>query len=195
MFVNIWPGDWSQFLAGLVATVIGIFGPFYLQSIIERRNKRQRAIQYLNDIKKELKSIKEQLLAVQTTDIYINPIKTPMWDSLINTNEIQLLSLLNIKRIGSNVANPTKQIFQIYDLINEYNSWWNMYSQGAVVGSRSQKELESIKAFVDQLKFKLLCKEKNDENYSKSILSTLDVIDSVLRQNKRGCKKWNKKEV
>lgn len=184
MFSNIWPGDWSQFLAGFVATIIGIFGPFYLQSRIEKSNKKNRALHYLYDIKSELLSIKEQLLAVQKTDIYISPIKTPMWDSLINTNEIELLSLLKSKTTEPTMPKLTKQIFQIYDLIKEYNSWWNMYSQGAVVGSRSQAELGSIEVFIDELKQKLLC----EKNYSNSILNTLDIIDAVVRQNKRRLK-------
>lgn len=183
MFSNIWPGDWSQFLACFVATIIGIFGPFYLQSLIEKRNKKRRAIQHLHDIKKELMSINEQLLAVQMSDIFINPVKTPLWDSLINTNETQVFSLLNSKIAGSTISNFTKQIFQIYDLISEYNSWWNMYSQGAVVGSRSKEELKSIKVFIDQLKKKLVCDNKDDENYSKSVLNAIDVIETILKQN------------
>ena len=181
MFSNIWPGDWSQFLASIVATVIGIFGPFYLQSVSEKRGKKKRAIQFLRDIDSELNDVARQLRSVGN-DIYINPIKTPMWDSLINTNEIQLFPLLKSKKNSNNMSNLTKQLFRIYGYIGEYNSWWNMYSQGAIIGARSKEELKSIKSFIDQTQQRLLCEKKDDKDYSKSIRNTLDIIEDVIRE-------------
>ena len=179
----VWLGDWTQFLSGLVATIIGtiigIFGPFYLKSINDRRNKRNRAIQCLHDIKKELMGINEQFGAIKDTDIYISPIKIPVWDSLINTNEIQLLYMLKTKLL--NTTDLTKQIFQIYDLIGEYNLWWNMYTQGAVVGARAQKDLSSIKAFIETSKTILLSEDANDKEYPKSIKFTLEIIEKTLK--------------
>lgn len=188
---DIWPGDWGQFLAGLVSgliatiigTIIGIFGPFYLQSVNERKNKKKRASQYLLDVKKELEGMKGQFEAIKTTDIYISPIKTPVWDSLINTNEIQLLSLLKYKDNTFNTVNLTKQLFQIYDLINEYNLWWNMCAQGAVVGARKPDDLGSIIVFINKLKSKLLCDNAEDKEYQKSIKYILDLIEKIKLHN------------
>ena len=184
---GIWPGDWEQFLSGLVSgliatiigTVIGIFGPFYLQSVSERRNKKDRAVQYLSDIKKELRGMKAQFDAINDKDTYLSPIKTPVWDSLINTNGIQLFSMLKYKDKTSDYINLTKQLFQIYDLINEYNLWWNMYAQGVVVGAQSEDALEPIKKFFNKLKIKLFCENADDIRYQESIKYTLDLIEKI----------------
>ena len=186
---DLWPGDWSQFLSELVATIVGIFGPFYLQFLSEQKRKRNNAIKYLCDIKKELIDINRQLTSIKETDIYLNPVKIPVWDSLINTNEIQILSTLNKKK-QSNTIYITKQLFQTYDLINEYNLWWNMYTQGAVVGARSQEDLTSIKVFTDKLKKNILCKNPIKEEYHSSIDQALRMIDITLKlyikENKKG---------
>lgn len=183
--LNLWPGNWDQFISGLVATVIGtligIFGPFYLQSLHERKNKGKKAMQYLHDIQDELFGIRKQFGGIKESDIYLSPIKTPVWDSLINTNEIQLLSILHHKGgNGSNVVSISRQLFQVYDLIKEYNLWWNMYTQGAVVGARTESDLNSIKTFINQSKNKLLCQDKGDVNYQESINYTLDLIESYF---------------
>ena len=187
MLSNVWPGNWEQFISGLVAsiigTIIGIFGPFYLQSVHERKNMKRRAIQCLRDVKKELEGMKEQFGAIKATDIYLSPIKTPVWDSLININGIQLISMLKHKDKTLNSVNLTKQLFQIYDLINEYNLWWNMYAQGAVVGARTQDDLDSIIKFIDKSKKKLLCENAEDKEYQKSIKYTLDIIDKIKLLN------------
>ena len=184
---TVWPGNWEQFVPSLVATiigtVIGIFGPFYMQSVHERCNKKIKAIQCLSDIKKELNEQKEQFTAIQDSDIYLNPIRTPVWDSLINTNEIQLLYLLKNKDKTSSSINFVKQLFQIYDLINEYNLWCNMYTQGAVVGARSEDELLSIKVFIDELKKKLLCENVDKKGYEKSIKYTIEIIEKIEQFN------------
>ena len=184
-FLNLWPGNWDQFISGLVATVIGtligIFGPFYLQSLHERKNKRKKAMQCLHDIQDELSGLQEQFNGIKESDIYLSPIKTPIWDSLINTNEIQLLSILNHRCVkGTRVAKISKQLFQVYDLIKEYNLWWNMYTQGAIVGARTENELIPVKTFINQSKEKLLCEDESNANYQESIKYTLNLIKNYF---------------
>lgn len=195
MFLNatcsICPGDWGQFWSGLVSgliatiigTIIGIFGPFYLQSRHERKNKRDRAIQNLLDLKEELEGLKKQFSDIIVTQLYLSPIRTPVWDSLINTNEIQLFSMLKYKSKTSDPVNLTKQLFQIYDSIAEYNLWWNMYAQGAVVGSRTQTDLDSIMRFIDKSQKKLLCENKQDKKYQESVKYTLEMIEKIEALN------------
>lgn len=177
--------NWSQHLVELfitiIGTIIGIFGPIYVQSSNEKKNKKKQAIQYLKDIKKELKGVKEQLEDIKDTDIYLSPLKTPLWDSLINTNEVQLLKILKYNDKSFSDTDLTKQLFQIYDLISEYNLWWNMYTQGAVVGARTQEELTSIITFIENSKKKLLCSDTYRYEYFISINSTLKTIEKALK--------------
>ena len=186
---NILPGNWDQFISGLVATIIGtllgIFGPFCIQSAHERKNKNRKAIQYLHELKVELKGLEGQFEAIKDSNIYLSPIKTPVWDSLINTNEIQLLSMLKCKKKSLKLIKPINQLFQIYNLIDEYNQWWNMYAQGAIVGARSKSELNSIKKFIDRSKEKLLCTDINNEEYEKSIKYTVSLIEEIEQLNSR----------
>ena len=55
-----------------------------------------------------------------------------------------------------------------------------MYTQGAVVGARTESDLNSIKTFINQSKNKLLCQDKGDVNYQESINYTLDLIESYF---------------
>lgn len=179
--INNWPQHLVELFITIIGTIIGIFGPFYVQSNNEKKNKKKQAIQYLKDIRKELKGVKKQLEAIKDTDIYLSPIKTPLWDSLINTNEVQLLKTLKHKDKTFSSTNLTKQLFQIYDLINEYNLWWNMYTQGAVVGARTQEELTSIITFIENSKKNLLCNDAHRNEYFISINSTLTTIEMALK--------------
>lgn len=201
-FCEIWPGDWTQFWSGLISgfisglfttiigTLIGVFLPFYKQSKNERDNKRERAVNCLRDILDEIADIKNQLQKINDNSglIYFYPIKTPVWDSLINTNETQLLSLLKNKDKTFDSQNFTKQIFQLYNLVNEYNSWWNIYTQGAVVGARNKDDLESIKKHIVRLKNMLLCENETDNQFLNSISYTSKMIEETLKsfENTKG---------
>lgn len=185
---DVFPGDWQQFVSSLVATIIGtligIVGPFYVQSILEKKEKRKKAVGYLRDIKKELEDVKQQFNSIKKTDLYLSPIKTPLWDSLINTNQIKLLSTLRVKKTGFALATFTKQLFQIYDWIGEYNSWWNVYVNGAIVGARTKEDLSAISEFINESQEHLLCEDKNNQNYHKSINFALDIINDLLNHLK-----------
>ncbi len=179
--INNWSQHLVELFISIIGTIIGIFGPIYLQSSNEKKNKKQQAIQYLKDIKKELKGVKEQLEDIKDTDIYLSPLKTPLWDSLINTNEVQLLKILKHKDKSFCSTDLTKQLFQIYDLISEYNLWWNMYTQGAVVGARTQEDLTSIITFIENSKKNLLCSDTDRYEYFISINSMLETIEKALK--------------
>lgn len=182
-FSNICPGDWTQFLSGLMATIIGtligIFGPFCLQAKENHKHEKHRALEYLHDINQELNEVKLQFMRIKDANLYLSPIKTPLWDSLINTNEIHLLSLLKIKKEITS-KNLIKQLFQVYDLIKEYNLWWSMYAQGAIIGERKKDDLQPIQSFFEETQKKLLCTDKKNDEYNQSINYALDIINEVI---------------
>ena len=90
--------DWKQFIPSLIATIIGIFGPFWIQSRIEKSKQRKDALDKVEQLKNELEGVLTTIKELEDDEKrYIDPVKTPIWTGLQNTNESTLLSVLRKK--------------------------------------------------------------------------------------------------
>jgi len=90
--------DWKQFIPSLIATVIGIFGPFWIQSRIEKSKQKRDALDKVKQIKSELEDILTTIRSLNVNERrYIDPIKTPVWTGVQNTSELSLLYILRKK--------------------------------------------------------------------------------------------------
>lgn len=210
MFVNM---DWKQFVPSLLATIVGIFLPFFIQARIEKSKKKKSALDMIEQIKKELKRIVSDMEGLKENRRYIDPIKTPVWTGFNNTNEIALLSLLQTKKksgkhnnsISSNSDVITNNasggagesegtvvlavgdtsiveenewytaLYSIYGLIDEFNKWWNLYSEQRTAG-RTIEQLKDIKESIYSLKEKLCSKSSNEKESIQYVLNILEKI-------------------
>ncbi len=90
--------DWKQFIPSLVATIIGIFGPFWIQSRIEKSKQKKDALEKVKQLKSELRTMLNTIKDLKDDEErYIDPVKTPVWTGMQNTNESSLLSVLRKK--------------------------------------------------------------------------------------------------
>lgn len=90
--------DWKQFIPSLIATIIGIFGPFWFQRRIEKSKQKTDALERVEQLKSELSGILKTIEDLNDKEErYIDPVKTPVWTGLQNTNESSLLSVLRKK--------------------------------------------------------------------------------------------------
>lgn len=88
--------DWSQFGPSVLATVIGfclaiVFQQFVYELLKNKILNNIKAKNIVIDIKKELERIAEVLNSLNNGIIYVDPIKIPVWEGILNTNEFELL--------------------------------------------------------------------------------------------------------
>lgn len=203
--------DWKQFVPSLIATFVGIFVPFWVQSGREKKQHRKDALLKVEQIITELNKVKEDILSISPTSLNINPLKTPIGDSLLNSNEMQLLADLQryyLKK-SEKRGNKTgiredidwyKLIFEVYSVLSEYNHWWNLYTEHFVSISSSEKDRwqkeqsitpEQVLKFIEG-SFDLSLIKKNldytkdalcaDEQNERSIAYVIAVLKSVKEQ-------------
>ncbi len=137
--------DWSQFIPSMIATftgfILALFGQWCagkLQGFFQLKNLKIR-------IKQELEIIKNQLINYNETNLDVQPFKTPTWDEAISAGQISILS-----------ADLRVKLFNVYSLIQEFNSWSRVQANNFFT-VHSYDEL-LIKALKD-IKEKLLSKE------------------------------------
>lgn len=154
MQYNLLNPDWSQFVPSIIATVIGFLLAILFQQVIYEIIKskflnRRRAEELIKDIKKELDKIYFELSKLDRNSAYVNPLKTPVWDGILNTNELALLerykrakvSKKHLKKLNKisgfrdkNEAfisaipeksriNLYDRIVTVYSVISDYNEW------------------------------------------------------------------------
>lgn len=179
--------DWKQFIPSLIATIIGIFGPFWIQRRIEKSKQRTDALDRVEQLKSELGGVLKTIEDLNDEEErYIDPVKTPVWTGLQNTNESSLLSVLRKKpknkksdkkkcsheevetnssgeqNIVTDVVfdqneNWYNTVYALYGRIEEYNKWWNLYSTQRAAG-REARALHNEKVCISNVKEKLCSK-------------------------------------
>lgn len=163
---DFWHPDWSQFWPSIIATVVGFFLAIVFQQLIYEAIKdnitnRKKAIAQIRKIHDELEEIIETLSpSIPEKDpldpeniSYIDPIKTPVWDAILNTNEIQNINdyfesktkphkLFKRWRKASISVDLCKELFRLYALIAEYNEWNNFRTKQKLLLNESSTEDE-----------------------------------------------------
>ncbi len=109
---------------------------------IKENNER---IQLLSNIKDEMIKVKTDINEIQQNLCWINPIKTPYLKSSIHTQKIALLSKSPYELIH-------KQLLDLEDLIDDYNAWHNLLTQGIVYsGNNSINITDNILLIKDRI--------------------------------------------
>lgn len=152
----------------LFVTTIGFLLALFGEAAYGKIKELEDARQCINDIKKELIDIKEVIQKVNPEkNIYIDPIKTPIWDGITNTNKIQLL--VKLQQYNKKKKNDEgiwyKNIFLVYNQIKEFNKWCNLltnliveqgtnnnYTQAIINELKNMKENIFLKNSVDNIK-------------------------------------------
>lgn len=142
MFTEMFSGmDWKQFIPSLIATFAGIFVPFWLQSRLEKQQKRHDAVRIIGQLSDELRKVKTQMQdrekrAQEKNEIFVDALQTPIGNSLIESNEKQLLLDLQKYLINKSKQKRNREkyafaneewytkIFEIYADITTYNTLW-----------------------------------------------------------------------
>ena len=141
--------DWSQFVPTLIATFIAFCLTLFASYLYDNyRDSVQRTV-FTHDVCKELKTMRDDLHVITNTmsnnsisTTWLNPLKTYIWDSLIDNNKAYLIS--NETWYGDLLA--------IYHMAREYNSW-HMLRTEIIVQGRSNAEMDNG---IVQLKEKLV---------------------------------------
>ena len=142
----MWPPAWDQFIPSVIATVLGVFLPFFIQSLIEKGKRKSESRDLLRRIYDELDGVINKLNNFQDNTLEQNPLKTMAWDEALNTGLISMLKTdIRIK------------LFSIYETIITFNSWavvkTNYYFDHLDSGKKFNDSLDSE---LNELKKKLL---------------------------------------
>lgn len=150
---GLWNPDWSQFWPSIIATIVGFFLAIIFQQLIYEAIKdnitnRRKAISQIRKICDELDAIIESLSSLDSKKTldpqnksYIDPIKTPVWDAILNTNEIQNITdyFDSKKRVPISI-DLCKELFKLYALIAEYNEWNNFRTKQMLLSNAATTE-------------------------------------------------------
>jgi len=175
-----------DFGISVLVTVIGFWLALQGNLWQERRKEIADAKQCLNDLKEELLYIDAQLKGICDFEnsCYIDPLKTPVWTGLTNTNKLQLLAKLkqSMESRGEDVS-WYFLLFEIYDEILEFNKWCNLFTEKnyhAVLIHNSNEEIalrtSSILANLYALRDKLLLDSKDSTD---SVVSVHEVVQHL----------------
>ncbi len=162
---GIFPTDWAQFIPSLIATIVGfllalLFQQILYNAITGRKKAKAQIIKIkneLSDIVREITLIIDEETENQTTLAYIDPIKTPVWDAVLNTNELQLISdYLDKSRkkvLIEDKSDILTKIFGLYGLINSIKNNYKLaiISNGEASQQRQKLEKTGIKKFFNDI--------------------------------------------
>lgn len=130
--------DWSQFwpsmiatLAGFILALLGQWAAGKLHNYFQQRDLKAR-------IKQELELVKIQLSDLTDTALDLQPLKTPTWDEAISAGQISILQ-----------ADLRVYLFNVYSLIQEFNSWnrvqANYYFTNSTYNDLLTKSIKDLK--------------------------------------------------
>ena len=212
--------DWHQFIPSLIATFVGIFVPFWLQRRHDKKQRRKDAERLIKQIVEELETLRkdmqereqnmqerEQKATERNASLFIDPLLTPIGDSLLNSNGISILTdlqnYLNKKYKRSIIRNKliantewVKTISEVYARISNYNILQNKYAEQTIYmlnnfaiieGNQKSKEEDQdrgSKILIQANKIKATIKEKK-QTIAKEIICGEETdksksIDSLL---------------
>lgn len=174
----------------VLVTIIGFWLALKGNDYQEKRKEINSAKQCINDLKEELKNIDLLIKSLDNFDegCYIDPLKTPVWTGLKNTNKLQLLAKLRQDQINKKEEVLWYNLlFEVYERIEEFNKWCNLFTEKAYSALLMQKMsggknildctqpiLHNIYAIREQL-----LTSNDDENILKNVVSITDVIKKL----------------
>ena len=211
--------DWSQFGPSVLATVIGfclaiVFQQFVYELLKNKILNNIKAKNIVIDIKKELERIAEVLHSLNNGIIYVDPIKIPVWEGILNTNEFELLLRFKkakflkrvtddkdlIKKYGKeNLKNLNFNlydiIFSVYGIVQEYNKWWYIYSENyaeALASNGDKDKLEPIKDCINKIRDIMLKPTlDNKKELGESIVILVNLIECIVEDKEHKNKNLN----
>ena len=101
----------------LFITICGFIFALWNERRLEEKKNKKDTIELKKLLKDELQRILESLETLNVSYLESQPIKTPMWESVINTGHLSLLDF-----------STREALFRVYNRIKEYNSWANIYT-------------------------------------------------------------------
>lgn len=115
----------------IIVTFIGFFLALKGEKLNERRKDKEDAIQCLDDIREELILISSYINKLDLQrKCYISPLKTPVWNGMIGTNKVQLLTkyqqAMHKKRMSTVWYD---HLFEVYGSIDEFNRWCDLFTE------------------------------------------------------------------
>ena len=199
-FEGLWAPDWSQFWPSIIATLVGFLLAIVFQQIvydiIAGGIKNQiKAREQLKKIEDELRRIVyEEIVSFDTRRAYIDPIKTPVWDAVIYTNELQCITEFLEKydkrkrrHAKKETGDLRKRLFRVYGLISEYNKWCNLYSEQRVSGrgrdELSRSDLNRVQQRLQEIKTSIVSEDLTQEESGGALLKCLEEILNRKRGN------------
>ncbi|GHT10787.1 hypothetical protein FACS189426_11700 [Bacteroidia bacterium] len=152
--------DWSQFLPSMIATFIGFVLALIGQWFFGYIKKSKGSGELKSHIAEELNSIKLALENFESTFLDVQPLKTPIWNALINAGQVALLD-----------TQIREQLFGVYSTIQEFNSWSLVQTNYYFENERYNELLTNE---LTKLKTELINNEKS--SFSRSIILLLDKL-------------------
>lgn len=133
--------NFDQFLAGVLATIIGFGLTLFGQAVYDWLKSRAAAQQCVKSLANELQSIEKKLKSITTKNDLDEPdldpnmvLRTPVWDGITDAYE---LNMLKDKKKNHEWY---KFLFATYNLIREFNKWSEIYTNDYLKQYKENKE-------------------------------------------------------
>ena len=157
--------DWFDVCFQLFITIVGFVFALWSARLIDEQKNKKDAIKLKRLLSEELKNVGCFLSSYNVELLEPNPLKTPMWESVINTGQLSLLDF-----------ETRETLFRVYNKIREFNSWALIYTNYFF---EKEKKHEKILEELKEIKTELLNNEKkSNENTVSSISTVIDVLSN-----------------
>lgn len=133
--------NFDQFLASVLATIIGFGLTLLGQAVYDWLKSRSAAQQCVKSLTHELQSIEKKLKSISTKNDLDEPdlapnmvLRTPVWDGITDAYELNMLKDKNKSHEWY------KFLFTSYNLIREFNKWSEIYTNDYLKQYKENKE-------------------------------------------------------
>lgn len=114
LFSNV---DWFDVVFQLFITGLGFAFALWSARWLDNLKEKKDKIELKRLLKDELSNIRTILEELNVELLDVQPLKIPLWESVINTGQISLIDF-----------ETRELLFKVYGKIKEYNSWCYIYT-------------------------------------------------------------------
>lgn len=109
--------DWFDVFFQLFITVIGFVFAIWSAKWLDKQKEKKDSRDLKRLLMEELKEVREELSTYNVEMLETQPLKIPMWESVIYTGQLYLVDF-----------RTREVLFRVYNTIKEFNSWALIYT-------------------------------------------------------------------
>jgi hypothetical protein len=160
--------DWSQFVPSMSATFAGVVLALIGTRLYDKRkdshDKNGLILEFQEELEKLCKDI-DNTVGSKNIKFCLNPAKTPVWDSVINTKKLMLIRKYHWYQ----------ELMALYDDIKDYNEWHRLRTRQYYDKKDISELSTSLKGHGEEMKDKLCKLRQKMEGKSSAAINLIGV--------------------